>query len=144
MIHVHPTQKCAESILNHLGAALGGSMLMLASASQSISVWGAAVAGSAFMAVLGMLMAEVSPSFKAGGLSGVKRLLANWACGLSAGFIGPFAQRRYFPDDDVVVVTGMMSCILSLLGVVALFVASPKLLAIWSKKLATKKDSSDQ
>ncbi len=144
MIHVHPTGKSAEFLLNHVFAALGGSMVSVFAASQTVSVWGAAIAGSAFMAVVGMLMAEVSPTFKVGGLTGIKRLIANWACGMSAGFIGPFMQRRYFPEDDVVGITGMTACVLALLGVVAFFVVLPKLLTIWSQRVNAKDSSSVQ
>lgn len=135
MIPLQSTRQFAEMVLTHLMGAVGGSMIGFAAASQSISIWGAAVAGSAFMAAVGMLLSESIPLMKVKGLEGNKRLLANWLFGLSSGFIGPFVQRRYYPDDDVVIVTGMLACLLALLGLVAIAVGLPRFIGWFQSRI---------
>lgn len=122
------------------GAAAGGAFFMaMYSKVEFISVLGSVICATALMSVLGLLLSEAVPAMRIRNITGRKRLLANWCCGLAAYWFAYPVRNKYFPDCDIELVASGCAAVLALMGVSVVSIA----IRISLKKAASIEESLD-
>lgn len=123
------------------GAAAGGAFFMaMYSKVEMFSVIGSVICATALMSVLGLFLSESIPAMRIRNVTGRKRLLANWCCGLSAYWFAYPVRARWFPEADIELIAGGTAAALALMGVSAVSIA----IRISLRKAAAIEESMDE
>jgi hypothetical protein len=110
----------AEQIAVTIAPATGGIVVAANSETQLGVIFGAACAGAGIAGALGMLLSEFIKEMEIPKLVGLKRLAANWFCGLCSIPFASRVHRHWFPEDDIAIVAGSLAALVALMGVLVL------------------------
>lgn len=124
----------AENLASTLLPATGGILMASHATGDMGLILGGAVAGAGVAGLLGMLLSESIPALQLPRLAGLRRLAANWLCGLcTIPFIGPI-HRKYFVEEDLSMTSAGIAGVAGLVGVVVLAIVLPAVVTKARKK----------
>ena len=133
-----------QTIIETLLPTVAGAFLAVQGNTDASTILGACIAGSGIMSILGMFLSEAITALKVSRLTGYRRMLANWLCGLfSIPFVG-YMHRHWFPDEDLAFTAAGIAGIFALLGVSVFAIAIPKLLRLFSKGVDTAEETAEK
>lgn len=132
----------AAEILTCVAApAIGGVLVASNSQTDLGVVIGACFVGAGVSAALGMLVSESLPEYSVPRMQGLRRLIGNWLCGILAVPVSGAVHRKWFPEEDLALVSAGTAAVFAFFGVVVLMMLVPAILRLAKSWLLQKEQT---